>query len=138
MVSSPSDPHAELGVPPNATAAEIQRAFRRRLREHHPDTRTWQEDPSSDRALQRILDAYAILRRQPVRPAEQVSSPGATDAPVRAAPGPLQHPDGPPFRVTPVRWAPARNPAFRGVLGDPQNDDRLTVERLISWLVGTY
>jgi hypothetical protein len=137
-VPAQPDPHAELGVPPNATAAEIHRAFRRRLREHHPDTRTALVDPEADRALQRILHAYAILRRQPSSPAPPGRSSSATDVPVRDAPGAVRHGDRQPLRVTPVRWTTARGTAHRDVLGDAGSEDRPTAERLISRLLGRY
>ena len=33
------DPYAVLGVAPTATTQQINRAYRRLLRRHHPDTR---------------------------------------------------------------------------------------------------
>jgi DnaJ domain len=100
-MSAKPDPHAELGVPPNASAAEVHRAFRRRLREHHPDTRSQQDGPSnsaSDQALQRALAAYQALRQQVTTP--QVETPAEGERP-RA------EPQEPPFAVTAVHWVPA-------------------------------
>lgn len=54
------DPYAVLGVGPEASAAEITRAYRRLLRAHHPDL--WQEGPSDPHTLTALLDAYAVLR----------------------------------------------------------------------------
>jgi len=135
LVPSQPDPHAELGVPPDATSAEIHRAFRRRLRENHPDTRTGAVDPESDRALQRILEAYAMLRRQP-SPAPPVQSSAAMEVPVRDARGPAPGQEGLPLRVTPIRWTPARGTTRRDTFGDAATDDRLTAERVINWLLG--
>ncbi len=61
------DPHTELGLPPTATQAEIRHAFRRRLLEHHPDTREQRGEGAaqSDQALQRTLEAYEALRGYP-------------------------------------------------------------------------
>jgi len=60
------DPHDDLGVSADATMEEIHRAFRRILREHHPDTRPEAagHDEESDRALQQALAAYATLRQR--------------------------------------------------------------------------
>ena len=63
-MQSVSDPYAELGVPRDATQAEITRAFRQLLRLHHPDTRPVDDMAStgdSDSRLQRVIAAYAAL-----------------------------------------------------------------------------
>lgn len=66
------DPFAELGVPETATADEVRRAFRRRARETHPDTRP--DDPQAARRFARLRAAYeeALDRvkggEQPARP----------------------------------------------------------------------
>lgn len=57
------NPYAVLGVTPTATAAEINHAFRAKLRDVHPDTRR----PAANRAagdtqLQRLIAAYHLLR----------------------------------------------------------------------------
>jgi curved DNA-binding protein CbpA len=136
-MSSHSDPHAELGVPRDATADEIHRAFRRRLRQHHPDTRAWRQDPASDRALQRVLDAYAILRREPLRPDDAAPSATATDAPDTDARSPGRPSAGQPLRATPVHWEPARTTP-RDAVADARSDVRLTADRLIRWLFGGF
>jgi curved DNA-binding protein CbpA len=69
MAHAPEDPYAVLGVPPTASQDEISRAYRRLVREHHPDLHP--SDPAkpaepqssaSTRPLRRVLDAYALLR----------------------------------------------------------------------------
>lgn len=55
-----TDPYAVLGVSPTATQAEITHAYRRQLRAYHPDVRS--PNSGADERLQRILDAYALLR----------------------------------------------------------------------------
>jgi molecular chaperone DnaJ len=108
-MSAQPDPHAELGVPPGATQAEIHQAFRRRLREHHPDTRTRGDtaDAVSDQALQRALAAYQTLRNQsappPVEPATE-AQPHRPDRP--GADGRSGSPGDPAIRVTDVHWVP--------------------------------
>jgi curved DNA-binding protein CbpA len=47
--------YADLGLPKNATAAEIKAAYRKLVIEHHPDK---QGDPVKFRA---VAEAYAVL-----------------------------------------------------------------------------
>ena len=56
------DPYAVLGVASTATPAEITHAYRRHLRDHHPDTRAPQPDSPADEQLRQILAAYFVLR----------------------------------------------------------------------------
>jgi hypothetical protein len=89
-----SDPYAELGVPHDATPAQITHAFRQLLRRHHPDTRESGSGADADSALQRILNAYAALHdgptathRRPQATASSVDSrTPAADSPIRAGP----------------------------------------------------
>jgi molecular chaperone DnaJ len=91
----PTDPYSELGVTPGATPAEIQHAFRRRLREHHPDSRPPDADEAaSDAALQRLLAAYRMLRSR-----DTGMRPPPVTIPVRPSAD---------LRVSPVHWAPDR------------------------------
>jgi curved DNA-binding protein CbpA len=57
-----TDPYAVLGVLPTATQAEITHAYRRHLRDHHPDTRQTAHNSGADERLRQILAAYALLR----------------------------------------------------------------------------
>ena len=41
----PPDHYATLGVPPDATTAQIKKAYRKLARQHHPDTNPG--DPSA-------------------------------------------------------------------------------------------
>jgi curved DNA-binding protein CbpA len=58
------DLYGLLGVAPDADAGEVARAYRRRLREVHPDTRARLTDgPDSAQAdLRALQEAYAVLR----------------------------------------------------------------------------
>jgi len=64
MVGSP-DFYAVLGLEPDATGAEIRRAYRSLLRNHHPDTRpvpATAAQASQERGLlAQITDAHAVL-----------------------------------------------------------------------------
>jgi curved DNA-binding protein CbpA len=55
------DPYSLLGLPRTATSAEIANAYRRHVRDLHPDTRT-ARDAAADERLQRVLAAYKLLR----------------------------------------------------------------------------
>lgn len=57
-----TDPYSVLGVPPTATQAEITHAYRRHLREHHPDVRSRKSNSGADERLRHVLEAYALLR----------------------------------------------------------------------------
>jgi len=110
-MSTQHDPYAELGVPPNASAAEVHRAFRRRLREHHPDARSQRDevtDSASDQALQRVLVAYETLRQRQVSHALEPPTEGHHHTPHDQVPShPSGRPGDPPFTATAVRWLPA-------------------------------
>lgn len=64
MRSSP-DLYAVLHLDPQATPAEVRRAYRSLLRHHHPDTRpapaTQGEAASEHEKLTQIMDAHAVL-----------------------------------------------------------------------------
>lgn len=55
------EPYAVLGVPATATAGEIRRAYRRRLRQLHPDTGN-----GNTAEFEALLAAYRLLGN-PVR-----------------------------------------------------------------------
>ena len=110
-MSAQPDPHAELGVPANASAAEVHQAVRRRLREHHPDTRPPQDGPTdlaSDQALQRVLAAYETLRHERASPPVEAPREGEQHRPDQQEPGVRAGSRGdPPLRATAVHWVPA-------------------------------
>jgi molecular chaperone DnaJ len=126
-----ADPYAVLGVAPDADAAEISRAYRRRLREVHPDTRDQAGGPDRAAAgvgppsdLQALQEAYLVLR-DPVRRArydaqrrarrtDEHGVPSAADQ-AGAVPVPVRVRRRPPpprswlIRVGPVRIGPLRH-----------------------------
>jgi len=57
-----TDPYSVLGVSPTATQAEITHAYRRHLRDHHPDIRSRESNSEADERLRQVLEAYALLR----------------------------------------------------------------------------
>jgi DnaJ-class molecular chaperone len=99
-----------LHVAPDATAAEIQRAFRALMRLRHPDvgasSAAGREPGSNDGdEARRILESFAVLRNPESRaeydPAAASAGPGTGGREI-----PVRHhrPAGPVLRVTPVRW----------------------------------
>ena len=64
-----------LGVAPDADEAAVRAAFRKKVREQHPDTADTATDHSS---LRRLIDAYRLL----VDSGSQTGRPGATNHPV--------------------------------------------------------
>ncbi len=103
-----SDPYAELGVPRDATQAEVTHAFRRLLRVHHPDTRPVDCTTSagdSALTLRRVIAAYAALskvrtadqrRLEPPTPTVTVPSRSRSTEPAMKAA----------IRAGPIRWEP--------------------------------
>ena len=94
MCGTTPDPYALLGVLPTATAREIARAYRRLLRDHHPDTSTGPSPAAgSDHPL--VLDelraAYALLRDPAARAEYDRARADRDRAP--AAPPPRPRPD---------------------------------------------
>jgi DnaJ-class molecular chaperone len=68
-VQNMTDPYTVLGVPADATQADIAHAYRCRLRDHHPDLQPHQTQRGNGEQLRRIVAAYALLR-DPRRRAE--------------------------------------------------------------------
>lgn len=115
MNADPRGYYAALHVAPDATQADIRRAFRALIRLHHPDAGRSDggQRPGGDDA-HHILAAFAVLR-DPFALAAYDRESLAADA-VRVdrdgAAGqriiPVRHHrgTGPLFRATPVRWEP--------------------------------
>ena len=116
MTTEPIDCYAILGLPRDATQAQISAAYRTLLRRYHPDTRTPTDstrDKISDAALQHVLTAYTVLhdpaRRfdydQQTTPRTRRTTPART--PTRPTHLSRTHPfDDPPLRAGPVHWTP--------------------------------
>ena len=112
------DLYALLGVAPDVDAREIARAYRRRLREVHPDTRD-RLSPGPDPAhadLRALQEAYAVLRN-PARRARYDAQRRTTGEPAReptgiAVPVRVRRSSPAPdwlIRVGPVRSEPPRS-----------------------------
>ena len=87
MNRDPRGYYAALGVTPDATAAEIQRAFRALMRLRHPDvdaSSTAGQGPGNNEGddARRILESFAVLRdprsRAEYDPAAASGGPGRT------------------------------------------------------------
>lgn len=129
MMRSSPDLYAVLHLDPQATPAEVRRAYRSLLRHHHPDTRpapaTQGEAASEHEKLTQIMDAHAVLAdpirrarydrnlpgsqikqstdRRDERTAEKTSSVVYTGTGLPAAP------HGCPWIIVgPLRWGPPR------------------------------
>jgi DnaJ-domain-containing protein 1 len=98
----PPDPYDVLGVPREATPAEIASAYRALVRRLHPDT---QDRPADPARLAEVLAAYALLRDPPRRAAYDEAHP------VRATPPAAPRPTPIPVHVRPAR--PRREPDIR-------------------------
>ena len=111
MPADRTDPYAVLGLTPQATQEQIQRAYRTLMRRHHPDTRPL-GDPADNAAstttLQQVIAAYAILG-DPARRAryDHRTTAHPTSTPTRTRPVlrfPQSTADQPPIQAGPVRW----------------------------------
>lgn len=109
MNRDPSGFYAALHVAPDATPAEIQRAFRALMRLRHPDVEASSGAlPDGGEDARRILESFAVLRNPKSRaeydPASQPARPGGTIAGSREIPVRHHRDKQPVLRVTPVRW----------------------------------
>ena len=107
------DFYAILGVPRDASQAEISAASRSLLRHYHPDTRapgTSLQDDIYDVALQQVLTAYETLRdpaRRSTYDEQTASRPARNGSRVRVIRVRHAVPDeGLPFHAGPVHWRP--------------------------------
>ena len=121
MSAQGRDLYTLLGVTPAANAGELARAYRRRLREVHPDTRERLSDgtDSAHADLRAMQDAYAVLRdpaRRARYDAQRRAEQETTDAPTTGVAVPVRFRSRRPppardwlIRVGPVRSEPPRS-----------------------------
>ena len=108
------DPYEVLQLGHAATAREVARAYRSLVRTLHSDTRAADAvpvDPNS-RALelQKIMDAYAVLR-DPAQRAAYDRQPWKSPPPESAPPPRDPGPSGPDLIIGPLRWESPMTPA---------------------------
>ena len=100
-----TDPYSVLGVSPTATHAELTHAYRRHLRDHHPDIRSQESNSEADERLRHVLEAYALLRDPHRRAAYDRAHAAQQDT--GPVPIPVTHNDSaadqPPLWAGPVR-----------------------------------
>ena len=117
MNRDPRGYYAALHVTPDATPAEIHRAFRALMRLRHPDVEassgalpeaTSGAVPDGGEDARRILESFAVLRNPKTRaaydPVSQPAEPGGTVRGRREIPVRHHRDKQPVLRVTPVRW----------------------------------
>jgi molecular chaperone DnaJ len=63
LISVRRDPHRVLGVPPNASPEDLHDAYRRLVKQHHPDRNGG--SAQATRRFQEIQEAYDELRNRP-------------------------------------------------------------------------
>lgn len=86
-----AEARAVLGVGPQAAAAEIRVAFRRRVRRAHPDVAPAR--PEAGRDTTRLVQAYAVLRRSAAAgPPGPVAAPSTGPGASPNAASPTQSP----------------------------------------------
>lgn len=128
MTDSTVDYYAVLGIPRQASPAEIARAYRQQLRRVHPDTRPAGDDQSASGGGQAepdaVGDVLALLREafavlgDPARRADYDRRTTPAPRPPRPAPPPepshrqpyLTGPPDPPLRAGPVHYRPSSPP----------------------------
>ena len=105
-------PYAVLGLTPQATQEQIQRAYRNLMRRHHPDTRPQgdaEANAASNTTLQQVIAAHAILgdpARRTRYDNHTTTHQPATPARIRVLRFPQSTADQPPIQAGPVRWHP--------------------------------
>src|SRR5947209_2054758 len=73
-------PYQTLGVPPNATDADVRAAYRRLVQLHHPDHNAG--SPESARRFEEVQEAYAqILRERKSAPPPHPPPPPRAESP---------------------------------------------------------
>jgi curved DNA-binding protein CbpA len=107
------DPYAVLGVPRDASQAEISHAYRALLRRHHPDTRDADDEVAgADAALARTIAAYLVVGDPASRARHDLvhgrPSPRPRQIPVAQPPPRMDAEQQPPIQAGPVRWLPPR------------------------------
>ncbi|MEV6416932.1 J domain-containing protein [Kribbella sp. NPDC051718] len=106
------DPYLVLGITAAASDDDLDHAFRRLIRQLHPDTRPpAAPDPGTDQRLQDLLTAYATLRDPVQRAAYDRTRREQATRPHLAAPQPrvAAQPLVPDLQAGPVQWAPLSN-----------------------------
>ena len=87
MATQGSDPYKTLGVASGASDEEIRKAYRRLVKEYHPDHNNGSEE--SERRFEEVQDAYAKIRDlRSARSGRSSAPPPPRTGPRRAQPPP--------------------------------------------------
>jgi len=142
------DPYQVLGIGPDATSAEVARAYRRLARVTHPDSRPG--EPAAATEFRAVSDAYGLLadparradydRQHPPWPARHPRRPGPAGPDLWPSPAILL--TGPPggpvpgagLRAGPVHIQPLA-PEGGGDRAHPDADPQLA--QLLNWLIAS-
>ena len=92
MAAQSSDPYQTLGVASGASDEEVRKAYRRLVKQYHPDHNNGSEE--SERRFEEVQDAYAKIREL------RSGRAGASTPPPRPGAGPRRSPPPPPPRET--------------------------------------
>ena len=112
MTSAGRDPYQTLGVSPSAPDAELRAAYRRLVKQHHPDHNGGSE--ASERRFEEVQEAYARIREL------RTNRPGGAQAPPKPPPRRRsQASTPPPRRRSQASTPPPRTPV------DPEVDARM-------------
>ena len=83
-----ADPYDELGIRPDATPEEVRAAFRRAVRQRHPDT---SQAATDDTAVRDTIDAYRLLADPNARARYDAAHPPPAPAVGEPRRVPVQH-----------------------------------------------
>ena len=116
-----SDPYDVLGVKPGASSEELHDAYRRLVKQHHPDRNNGSAE--STRRFQEIQEAYELIREGKVRPRPAPPPRDASSVASRMAD--IERELREEARAVQARARQAARDAVREASGDRPSDEEL-------------